>query len=109
MFRTILLADGITYKYIIGKTYIKIKNVGLFKISEVGNLIRGTKDFSVGPSTVRAIIEGNNSKLPRVYQCKKHKISTVSVAYNPYLLEIFGKKQIMADCEKCLEELYDDI
>jgi hypothetical protein len=50
------------YEYVVGKQYTKIKNIGLFKNEDIGDVaryccLRNENIYSVTPSAVKRVIE----------------------------------------------------
>lgn len=102
-----ITVEGKQYEYVIGKAYLKIKELGLFKTSEIGNRLGGTSIFVVTPGTVAKVIK--KESLPEVFICERHGVTTTELAVAPYDDEIYGKIHHMINCPTCLDNNAADI
>lgn len=103
-----ITVSGKTYEYVIGKVFIKIKDVGLFKVSKVGNKFAGyNNEYQCTPATVASIIK--KEKLPRIFHCKEHNVFTTELRVNPYLYEIHNERTSMIDCDQCYDNVAANI
>ena len=108
-YRKITVAD-VVYEYVIGKTFIKIRNgkqITLAKVADVGNRVVGSKVYQVTPATVASIIR--KEPLPRVFECKRHNVQTTELVTDPYEYEIKDRKTKMINCRQCIDEAADNI
>jgi hypothetical protein len=106
-----ITVDGTTYEYVIGRTKLKIKGLGLYEIAKIGNRLVGTPSrqpvYVVTPGTVAKVIRGE--PLPTVLHCNEHNYTTDELVYNPYQHEIKERKIHMINCPTCYAELKLDI
>ena len=98
--------DGTTYEYVVGKTHVKVKGVGIWRRDEVGHEVDGKRNkYVVSPSIMRSLITGDDEE--QIYTCKH--TATTSWAYDPFAIEIHGMKVKVANCPICLQQSADDI
>jgi hypothetical protein len=96
--------NGASYEYVVGKSYLKVKGVGVWPREKVGYEIeRKRNKYMVTPAVVAELI----GKGPEVFTCE-HKTTTKWV-WNPFDLEIHGKFVKMIDCDECVDEVRRDI
>lgn len=103
-----ITVDGNTYEYTVGTTFTKVKvRPGLNWIYEnelIGNRI-GMR-YVVSPENVRRAILG----LPvPTFTCEEHGVTTTEMAYDPFCVEIEGKRHLVVNCPECLERRSWDI
>lgn len=101
--------NGKTYEYVVGRSHVKIRGEGFSKVlpkSEVGQQL-GEDRYVVSPANIRNIVLGRPG--PKVYHCADHGVLTSRLDYDPYSLEIYGKRYLMMDCDRCLDQLAWDI
>jgi hypothetical protein len=111
-----IVVSGNAYEYVIGKTHVKVKGVGLFLKSEWGNPIdrysRQTRElyttYVITPDTVRRIILGEKPS-PREFVCTRHNTRTTRLAFDPYAYEICNTSILVKRCEECLRQSAMDI
>lgn len=99
--------DGKIYQYVIGKHNTKIKHVGVYNNSDIGNEIKVTyskhvKRFVVTPKTIELLIRGEPT--PNSNFCYEHGLTTLSIITSSNL----DLHNIHA-CPKCIEELRCDV
>lgn len=100
------------YEYVIGKTHTKIKDVGLFKNSEVGVPLKKRvgdevkTSFVVTPAIVADIIAGK--PIRPMHKCH-HGTVTGKTMLDPFANEVYGQKVKIGKCHICHAELSDDI
>jgi hypothetical protein len=100
--------DDKTYEYVIGKTFTKIKDVGLFENKEYGSpLAFSNKGVVVSPKHVSNMIRGIKERVQ--YHCKEHNFTTDMLVSDPYSVEIHGKKILVKYCPQCYERRALDI
>ena len=100
--------SGKTYEYVIGKVFIKIKDFGLFKVSEVGNkFAKSNNEYQCTPATIASIIK--KEKLPRIFHCKEHNVFTMELRVNPFLNDIHNNKSSMINCQECYDNIAADM
>lgn len=51
-----ITVDGKEYEYIVGRTHLKIKTIGLYLVSDIGKPVPGTDKRNVSPAIVAALI-----------------------------------------------------
>lgn len=101
--------NGKTYEYVVGRSHVKIRGPNLSKVlpkAQVGQPI-GEDRYVVSPANIRNIVLGKPGA--KVFFCAEHMVATTSLDYDPFALEIYGKKHLMMDCGPCLDELAWDI
>ena len=95
--------NGKTYEYVVGRSHVKVRGHGISKAvakSEVGQPIGGDR-YVVTPASIRNVVLGRSG--PRVLKCAEHGVATTVLAYDPYSREIYGKHDLMIECERCLD------
>lgn len=58
---------GTQYEYVVGTSHLKIKNIGIYHIEEVGQEVKDLNDqssFMITPAIVKSIIEQFHSSIP---------------------------------------------
>jgi hypothetical protein len=101
--------NGKTYEYVVGRSHVKIRGPNFSKVltkAEVGQPI-GKDRYVVSPANIRNVVLGRPGTVEFV--CTDHDVATTGLDYDPYDLEIYGKKRLMMDCGRCLDELSWDI
>ena len=101
--------DGTTYEYVVGRSHVKVRGPGFSKVlpkAEVGQPV-GEDRYAVSPANIRNVILGRSG--PRVFHCNEHGVLTTALEYDPFSLEIYGKRHLVMDCGECLEERALDI
>jgi hypothetical protein len=108
-YRKITVA-GKEYEYVVGKAALKIKEVGVFPIEQIGNKmidpITLKEKFVVTPKTVQRVIEGDTTPNPDF--CSTHGLTT-SLTSDPYAAEIHNTHEEIHACTKCVQELAYEI
>lgn len=94
-----ITVDGKQYEYVIGASHLKIKAFGLFKVSDVGNPIKGTSKYVVTPTVIAALIR--KERLPLSLHCAKHDYRTTQLTYGE---REDGGRVHMINCPQCREE-----
>lgn len=102
-----ITVEGKKYEYVIGKSVLKIKELGLFKTAEIGNRVSGTQSFIVTPGTVAKVIK--KEILPESFVCTHHGVHTSKLVVNPFYHEIYDKIHDMINCPTCYRLSADDI
>ncbi|MCS4089978.1 hypothetical protein [Rhizobium sp. BK176] len=101
--------NGTTYEYVVGRSHVKIRGPNFSKVltkAEVGQPI-GDDRYVVSPANIKNIVLGRPGA--QIFVCRNHGAATTTLSYDPYDLEIYGKKRLMMDCGRCLDELGWDI
>ena len=101
--------NGQTYKYVVGRSHVKIQGPNFSKAlkkSEVGQQVDEDL-YVVTPANIRNVILGRPG--PKVFACGEHGVLTSRMDFDPYSLEIYGKRHLMMDCNGCLDQLGWDI
>jgi len=98
--------NGKEYKYVIGKKFTKIVDVGNFKNSEIGTEIDKQVDsenlYIVTPSTIRSVITGEPAN--KLRYCRRHNFTTTKTVADPYMSEIHGEYHPIPACPDCVQE-----
>lgn len=100
------------YEYVIGKTHTKIKDVGLFKNSEVGVPLKKRvgdelkRTFVVTPAIVADIIAGK--PIRTMYKCD-HGIVTSKTMLDVLSHDVYNETRYIGKCELCDKELAGEI
>jgi hypothetical protein len=105
-----LSVDGREYRYSIGRTHVKIVGPGgssLFPKSEVGNRLEHSEVYVVTPANVANVIRGLTGA--KTFVCEHHGELSTEVAIDPFDLEIYGRKTIVAVCQQCLKNSATEI
>ena len=99
--------DNRDYLYVVGKTHVKIKGVGIWEKDKVGAEVnRGLHSvYIVSPSIIAGLISGVAPE--KIYVCKH--TATTKWAYDPYSYEIHGEKVKVANCPTCLHSSAMDV
>lgn len=95
------------YEYTIGEVFTKVKDVGVFKNSEIGDPIVGSHKFYMTPYNVKNAILG--IKHHRVVHRCQHGTLTHKTVLDPFEHEIYGEEHQMINCAKCVHEREMDI
>lgn len=99
-----LEVNGKTFRYIIGRSHVKITGDGFSKVftkAEIGQPIAFRDDHVVTPRNVRDAILGRPL---RTFVCERHGTETTEVDFDPYAGEIQRKSLIAPACGRCLDE-----
>jgi len=116
-----ITVNGTTYKFVIGKKFTKVVDIGSIANSLLGKPIPGSDKFLMGPSDVRRFILGNGTVDPHFHdgphECvnadkdyRYHECSgEVSLRANPFAAEIHEKLHYHYFCKACYEAIADDI
>lgn len=107
-----ITVDNKQYEYTVGKTYTKIKGVGVFHNSDIGDSVEtGYKHkpikYVVAPYNVANAIKGIY-KPREIYKCN-HGTETHQTTLSPYAMEIDGEEVDMINCKHCIEQSAGDI
>ncbi len=104
-YRKLTIEDNI-YLYSIGRSFVKIKgDKQPIPLSKCGHSFRNSKtDFIVTPGTLSEYLKTGKVKQPCECICEKHNKSKL-LSFNPFKLEIHGKKELMYGCEDCFDEV----
>lgn len=104
-----IVVDGATYEYVIGSKAVKIRGAdGYLKIlprEDVGQPLAHW--HVVTPYNIRQAILG--LPMQRTFRCRKHGTVTQELTFNPFCVEIEGKRHLMMNCPECYEDLEFDI
>jgi hypothetical protein len=95
--------NGKRYGYVVGRSHVKIRGdyVSILKPkSEVGQPV-GQDKYVITPANIRNVILGGRG--PKVLRCDEHDVETTELEYDPYGLEIYGKKDLVIACQRCLD------
>lgn len=103
-----------TYEYVIGKSHIKIKDVGVFNKDNVGyNIFVGDKEHRmkrkemITPYHIKQLIlHGYSSN--KAYYCNNHE-KYKKPTMDPFCSEIYNKNVEERLCPKCYNISADDI
>ena len=106
--------NGRTYEWVVGKTALKVKGVGVWPIADVGTPAASKREWGkphtpayvCGPAHVINAILG---KPKPMYKCRRHGAGSDYLGADPFSYEIYGKIHHMADCEECYEISAGDI
>lgn len=109
--------DGNTYRYVVGRQYVKIQKndraFALIKLEEFGVRIAESNRFVATPHVMKVRIREleKTGKLqgPIEFTCKRHGVKTNEFAVDPFEVEIYDRKELMLNCPHCIEERADDI
>lgn len=106
-----ITVDNQEYEYTVGKEYTKVKGLGIYKNSEIGDSVAtGLKykpeKFIVAPYNVANAIKG--IKKPREILKCRHGTETHETTLCPYDHEIHGQEVAMINCPKCVHDSYMD-
>lgn len=107
MYRKIVVSNK-TYEYVIGRSVLKIKGVGIFPKEQVGDYIPDSDNYMITPAHVADIIKFGKKQIKEQKMCKDHNLP-VSLHVDPFMDEIYNKQIISPMCEKCLQESRDAI
>lgn len=107
-----ITVDNQQYEYTVGKEYTKVKGLGIYKNSDIGDSVAtGYKyhpeKFIVAPYNVANAIKG--IKKPREMHKCRHGTETHLTTLSPYDLEIYHEEVQMINCPKCVEQSAGDI
>lgn len=108
-YRNIKVND-VDYRYVIGKKVTKIQKVGdrnfkLFDNKVIGNMLGQSPVIT--PAVIRDLILGN--PVPRELHCRCHNVTTTTLTYDPYELEINETRRVMIACQNCVDDREMDI
>lgn len=107
--------NGRIYEWVVGKSVLKVKGVGIWPIADVGTLAASKRDWSkpyvatyvCGPAHVINAILG---KPKPVYECDRHPgVGGDFLAADPFASEIYDKIMHVPNCPDCLQESAWDI
>nr|WP_250808428.1 hypothetical protein [Neorhizobium tomejilense] len=101
--------NGKTYQYVVGRSHVKIQGPNFsktFRKSEVGQQI-GEDQYVVTPANIRNVVLGRPGA--KVFACAEHGVLTSRLDFDPYALEIHGKRHLVMDCDRCLDQSAWDI
>jgi hypothetical protein len=97
-YRTITVKD-ISYEYVVGRTHLKIKGVGIYLKSLVGDPV-GYRTFVITPKTIARVLRGQLE--PEPYFCSVHETECHGLAINPFQSEARGRSVYMPNCAQCI-------
>lgn len=107
-----ITVDNKEYEYTVGKKYTKVKGLGIYKNSEIGDSVAldtkwVTEKFIVAPYNVANAIKGIYA--PREILKCSHGTETHETTVSPYDSEICNENISMINCPKCVEQSAGDI
>lgn len=107
-----ITVDNKEYEYTVGKKYTKVKGLGIYKNSEIGDRVAldtkwVTEKFVVAPYNVANAIKGIYA--PREILKCYHGTETHVTTASPYHNEIHNEYFPMINCNKCIEQSAGDI
>lgn len=109
-YRTIKV-ESEEYRYVVGKTHIKIqkdgKAFGIWEKSAVGTFVKSKDDYIITPRTIQCLILGLTPSLADY--CEEHDCMCTGEAVDPYMSEIHGEDISVQNCPKCLSQSAMDI
>lgn len=116
----IINVNGTTYKFVIGKKFTKVVDIGIITNNLLGRPI-GSDRVLIGPSDIRRFILGNGTVDPhfhdgphecinankknRYYECE----GEVILRADPFYAEIDEKYYYVYSCEACYKASADNI
>lgn len=99
--------NGEIYKYVIGKTHLKIHGRQAVPLSEVGAELG--KKIIITPRMIKDYILGIKGDKSKYFPTCEHENVPKEIGYIPYDEEIYGKKIIVNWCDDCYNENANDI
>lgn len=103
-----LHVDGVDYKYVIGKSFVKIVRPHKTEIVEREKLgVKCYQDFVTTPGMIASYIRGKDIVAEDYFHSCRHEGAKLSV--DPYASEIHGKTYYVIRCKQCLDQLAFDI
>jgi hypothetical protein len=106
-YRKVKIGDT-THLYSVGREYTKVRGVGVFMNSKIGNPVRGHDDmFVITPRNIRHALL--NQPIP-VLTCEEHGVSTTELTMDPLEFEVGNRKiKYMISCMQCYNQLAAEI
>lgn len=103
-----LHVDGVDYKYVIGKSFVKLVRPKKTEVIEKEKLsVKCYEDFITTPGMIAAYIRGKDIVPEDYFDTCGHKGARLSV--NPFASEIHSKTYYIIRCKQCLDQLAFDI
>lgn len=96
------------YRYSVGPSHTKIRFADKSEVylnSKIGTPL-GSEQYRVAPANIANAIQ---RLPPPIFTCRDHNFSTHRLTYDPFMVEIKGKRHHMIDCPQCLQRRKEDI